>query len=403
MSGLRVTRLTLLPVLGVCAALAGGCVSKAAPPANAPEAVRPRPDSGPPARALPEYALPTSAAALRPHLTWLRDHQAADGSWSASGDSSRAPATRKRADAPLEASGPRGDGSLGPVGLTSLALLAIAGDGCAEHPEFADSAWRGLRFLADQRLIDGSFTGARTLREHALATMALCQCGAALGDSSMEQRGRESAERLLQMRQGGWGEHAGATPNLIDTCYALMAIDAARAFRTQRRYRELTDVREFVQSLRRADGSILWSHVQPMSKRGPMLAAAWIIAARLSGGAIQGDPALESVGARLVHRDALPAWSPDGRDFESWWLASRALPFMDLAAQKKWRAALADALIPNQRGWTTADREAGHTSTDQLAEMGSWDPGDLHGGRTAATCLAALSLQSLGETRVAGG
>jgi hypothetical protein len=308
-----------------------------------------------------------------------------------------------RSDVAVAASGPSGDSSLGPVGLTSLALLAFIGDGCADHPEFADSAWRGLRFLADQRLIDGSFTGARNLREHALATMALCQCGAALGDSSMERWGRESAERLLQMRQGGWGEHAGAAPNLIDTCYALLAIDAAIDAGLRVEFRDLVDVGAFVLSLRRFDGAILSSHAQPYADRGPMLPAAWVIAATLSGAAIRGSSALETVGARITHPDALPVWRAETCDFESWWIGSRALKLLNPAARKKWRAALADTLIPNQRGWTAADREAGHTSTDQLAEMGSWDPGLIQGGRTAATCLAALSLQCLGETRVAGG
>ncbi len=289
------------------------------------------------------------------------------------------------------------------MGLTALALLAFTGDGCADHPEFADSVWLGLRFLADQRLGDGSFTGARNLREHALATMALCACGAALGDSRMEQWGRESAERLLHMRQDGWGEHAGVVPNLIDTCYALMAIDAAKEAGLKHPYNELDDVRVFVLSLRRADGSISWSHARPSADRGPMLSASWVIAATLSGAAIRGSSVLEAVGARVTHRDTLPVWRAGTRDFESWWFGSRALRLLNPAARKAWRTALADALIPNQRGWTTADRDAGHTSTDQLAEMGSWDPGDNPGGRTAATCFAALSLQSLGETRVAGG
>lgn len=289
------------------------------------------------------------------------------------------------------------------MGLTALALLAFTGDGCADHPEFADSVWLGLRFLADQRLGDGSFTGARYLREHALATMALCECGEALGDSRMEQWGRESAERLMQSRQGGWGEHAGEVPNLADTCYALMAIDAARESGLQIEHGELDDVSAFVLSLRRADGLISWSHARPSADRGPMLAAAWVIAATFSGAAIRGSSVLEAVGARITHPDALPVWRAERRDFECWWIGSRALKLLNPAARKKWRAALADALIPNQRGWTAADREAGHTSTDQLAEMGSWDPGDLPGGRTAATCFAALSLQCLGETRVAGG
>lgn len=402
MRKVRTMQRSMVPALCLCAALLGGCASKVPPPSGAGDSPRARVDSAP-ARVVQEYALPTSQAALRPHLTWLRDHQSADGSWCASGDSSRAPITRKRADAAPAVSGPHGGGDIGPVGLTSLELLAFAGDGCAEHPEFADSVWLGLRFLADQRLIDGSFAGVRTLREHALATMALCACGRALGDSRMKQWGRESAECLLLSRQGGWGEHAGAVPNLVDTCYALMAIDAARESGLRFEHSELDDVRAFVLSLRRADGSISWSHAQPSAERGPMLAAVWVIAATLGGAAIRGSWVLETAGAQITHSDALPAWRAGGRDFECWWISSRALTLLNSSGRKAWRASLAEALLPNQRGWTTADRNAGHTATDQLSEMGSWDPHQAPGGRTAATCFAALSLQSLGETRIAGG
>lgn len=391
----------MLPVLGLCAALLVGCASKVPPPSGATDSPRPRADP-PPARVVQEYALPTSAAALRPHLNWLRDHQSADGSWCASGDSSRAPVTRKLAEV-LPSVGPHDGRDFGPVGLTALAVLTFVRDGCAEHPEFADSVGLGLRYLADQRLLDGSFASARNLREHALATMALCEGGAAVGDSGLRQQGRESAVRILSMRQGGWGEHAGAAPNLLDTCYALMAVDAAGKVGLKPEFGELEDVRSFVLSLRVARGSILGSHTQPAAASKSMLAAAWVVAATLSGAAVRGSLVLESAGAQITHPDALPAWRAGGRDFECWWISSRALTQLNSAGRKAWRAALSETLIPNQRGWTTADRNAGHTSTDKLAEMGSWDPDDLRGGRTAATCFAALSLQCLGETRVAGG
>ncbi|MEM8713525.1 MAG: prenyltransferase/squalene oxidase repeat-containing protein, partial [Planctomycetota bacterium] len=115
---------------------------------------------------------PASASLERPirlGLRWLADHQDPDGRWSADGFMAHDPTDEKTDGAGM---------SVHDVGVTSLALMALFGDGSTPtQGEYRDNAAQGVEWLLKQQDPEtglfGQQVGFAFLYDHALASLAI--------------------------------------------------------------------------------------------------------------------------------------------------------------------------------------------------------------------------------------
>jgi hypothetical protein len=333
----------------------------------------------------------------RASLAWLTHHQHADGYWSAAyfGDNScREGASRNGCydagawDADLAA--------------TSLALLSYVGAGYDhKEGEFRANVRQAILWMRKNQHESG-FSGARGVRDHALAVMALCECYGLSGDVVLKPIVDKAVQQLISMREAdsGWGECTGYPADTISTAYAVLAIKTARMSGLEFES-SLPGVDEYLDFVHggdyvcfSVDTETPRSHTKEGFTRPPVCVASWTLASLLSGATLK-DERINQCAAILARPENLPKWERGRIDFEYWWLGSMAAYQLGGNTWKAWEAAISRTLLENQRGWTPADQHEGLTSADTLDEHGSWDAADIWctDGRVAATAMAALCLE----------
>ncbi|MCX7007821.1 MAG: zf-HC2 domain-containing protein [Kiritimatiellaeota bacterium] len=307
------------------------------------------------------YPPADKAAAVAQALAWLERTQEADGHW----DTARWGAQRMYT-----------------VGLTSLALLALAAD---EHatPQQRAALTRGLDWLVAQQDARGQFgaDGSAAMYNHSMATLALLE-GVALETNAAHRTACERALACItgaQRASGGWGYSRGAAENVNTaiTVWQLQALLRAEAL-------GFAQVRPYVASGLAwlggrigAEGRVGYRHADDFPNGAETLTAAGALCLlRSAGGA--NDPRI----AQMLACVRGTAAQPDTLDFYRGYFVSSALAAAGGGADpalEKIRA----AVLSRQ--------------THDGSEAGSWTPADRWGragGRIYATALAILALQA---------
>ncbi len=296
-----------------------------------------RPDPGPPvASATPEETVVETEDAVLASLKWLLHRQNADGSW--------------------------GDGAvtldghtLGPNGVTALALLAYLGAGYSHLSKdtydgrcMGDSVRGALQFLMRDQQPDGTFASSRDGGfDQALCALALSEAYGLTGSNLFKDSAQAAVDALgrMQGRDGSWG---GPAP----TVWAAEALYSARISGLDGK--EET-ARGLLGSFRSEwpDARETFARVFLEKKRD--------------------DPRV------AIGRDTVLRWKPrwEDQDFTYWYHGSYAIYQLDGPsgpAWKAWNEDMKNALVRNQ------------------TREGSW-PGGTESHTVVRTSLAQLTLQ----------
>lgn len=347
---------------------------------------------GRPALPPPEGGGPTTApgeevrleARIVDALDWLLRHQAADGSWSASGF-----VTMCGSQPCAGAAGSDHD-----VGVTALAALALVESGLPDRPErdYRAASRRALDWLA--HALDpatgrfGRLKEPRPIYGHALATLAFLRSAAETGEAAPLEFGRKGLDHLHAIRApgAGWGEE-GAGSDTAATGWASEAFfESGKADPTVVR-----DLVAWLDGVTAPDGAVGFDarggsspHADRHYDPNETLSAV-SLSIRLRGAQDPATPALASAIRRLSCD--LPVWNETGSsvDFHYWHWGTRALArcrVSQAAVWGSWTGRVVPALAARQR-------------TEAGCARGSWDPVDKwgrNGGRIYATAMNALTL-----------
>lgn len=375
-----------------------------------------------PAEELPPAESNSPKESVAPsYLRWLADHQNEEGFWSPHGfddDSLRKPIAGIRVSrnvefvAPGEAAGDKGTPD-SQLMTTALALAVIVGAGY-DHKEgdYKQHVRRALQYLKKLQRSDGSFEGARDLRDHALVALAWMEIWGLSQDQAMQPTGDKAMEYLLAQRVpgSGWGSGPGHEANVLDTFYAVRAIGVARVNGWEGDVdAAMAEAARFVAPLRRDDGQVWYTATQPEAPRsqvagftrGPINEPAWVMVMVMTGASERTSDEVATVIHRVLQPGALPVWAAGRVDYEQWWIASLAcwqlhtLPFGSDTIWDTWVPATFKMLLDRQRGFNPLDKAAGLTTPKLLDEHGSWDALSpwSDGGRIEATGFAQLTLE----------
>lgn len=404
------TSLLLLALLAGASALE----ANAPPPRPKPK----DPDPKPKAEESKEVSL---GERITSGLKWLADHQNFEGFWS--GDEFGTDTTRKEAaqTGNLEfvnkgqKGGDKGWSKSVDTGLTGLALLSFTGSGF-DHKEgdYKESVRRGLMYLRKIQGNDGCF-GAKDedsfVYNHAIATMALCECYGLSGDEALKSTCERAVKFILDAQNPGKGWRYGVKPGESDTSFtgwAVMALKSAKMVGLT-----LDDKAAF-------DGATAWLDSVTLETKGEFRTgynSPGSGNARLrSAQSYENNPTMDAINicarmfmgrsgwdaknkvikfqAGLLAKN-LPAWEHTKIDYIYWYWGTLASFQVGGEGWTKWSEALKPILTANQRGYREEDKG---TSADTLDEHGSWDPVDawgVAGGRVYATTVSCLLLEIL--------
>jgi hypothetical protein len=163
------------------------------------------PEAGPP----DEFGKTPVGAGLR----WLARHQNEGGSWG---------------DVPVTLGGQ----SIGPVGVTSLALLSFIGAGYSHlsrdeydaDQSIGEVVKRALKWCLKEERADGTFPSPSDPGfDQALATLAICEAYGATASPTLKGPSEKALEALIRL-QGSDGSWGGAEP----TSWAIQALTSAK-------------------------------------------------------------------------------------------------------------------------------------------------------------------------------
>ncbi len=377
----------------VAGRLAGGVRAAAAPPAALPFSGRIRPGATeglPPLRTHPR----DREGAVASPLDWLARHQGPGGYWDSDGFSTMCPEGKCPG-----AGGPHFD-----PGVSGLATLAFLGYGeTHKTPKYGHVVTGALKYLKGIQDAEGCI-GARTSSHfpynHALGTLAMTEAYVLTQSPMFKDPAQRGVDFVLQCRNPYLAWRYGVKPGDNDTAvtgWMVMALKSARfagltvdeeAFKGALAWLDKVTDPETGRAGYAARGTGPARPQElidafPSEKSEAMTAEA--ILARIFCGANLREDEMVKKGADLCLA-SLPAWEPEsGRiDYYYWYFGTLAMFQVGGEHWRHWSAALAEALLPNQRG-----------DADGCAR-GSWDPVDpwgAEGGRVYATAVNAMALE----------
>ncbi len=315
-------------------------------------------------------------------LAWLLRSQVEDGSWDVAAHGG-SPEYR--------------------VGVSALALLALAGEGAGSVGEGAnaEAARRAATFLRESQDRETGLlgpSGAHRLYNHGLALLALAEVHgldlcrrSSLGTMALRpalERGVEALARA-QLPGGGWGYAPGArTADTSVTAWQVEALDACRRTGIEVPKAVLDGARAWLRSVA-DEGGRFGYHRRGDHPRGPAaLAAAGAVAAGLLR--VPDPPGAADARAALLLRSLPgPAAEPDRT---LWWHATTWLHDLATAVSED-ESAQARA----RAGWAAWGEALGKALVPSQEADGSWAPQDRYGeigGRVYATAMSLLCLET---------
>ena len=329
-------------------------------------------------------------------LSWLRDHQDADGRWDCD-----AFMKHDQQGAPCDG---RGD-PLHDVGVTGLALLAFLGDGnTLRDGPYRDVVRAGVNWLRLQQDPDTGLIGTPDshsfIYDHTIATLALCEAQG-LSQYRTLRGPAQAAVRHLQAHRnpyGVWRYHPrSGDQDMSITGWAYLALASADGFGLEVDRRSFGFIDSFIDEMTDDHARVGYSergglssrHAGAHEQRFPAERNECMTATGLLCQMLRKDATLDDAKRRkaeLVARRQ-PVWESGAKgsslDFYAWYYGTYAMYQIGGPLWETWSRSLGQAVLKHQR------------LDGNFA--GSWDPVDAwgdDGGRVYSTAILALTLQA---------
>ncbi|MCF6228049.1 MAG: terpene cyclase/mutase family protein [Planctomycetes bacterium] len=288
------------------------------------------------------------------------------------------------------------------VANTSLALLAYLSAGW-DHTDgpYQATFLKALKYLRRIQQSNGQFS--EDIKHHSLAVMAMSEAYGLSGQAILGRLAGRGIDYIIKQQHddGGFGNNGAS--NVIDSCYAVLAIKSARMSGLEPDKKAAERAFAYMESMRDGDHVRFSAYREFPEQAGnftdanfPTCEAAWILSGLFSNKLTIRDKTVRSMADRLVEKQNLPDWKANNIDCEYYWIASKALFQKGGKQFKSWKKALSTQLYDRQRGYTEYDKESELISAKQLLEYGSWDPAGVNGpryGRVFTTCMCYLALE----------
>ncbi len=331
-----------------------------------------------------------SRKALNHALQWIVQQQRRDGSWSLSGPyPDGANQARWSTDA----------------GATSLALLALLGDGQTHQDgKYSSQVGKGIDWLMSiQRptgeIYDGTAEGEEpSIYSHAIATIVLCEALALTGDKRLRQPAQRAVDYLISIQNpllGGWRYRPlteTGEGDLSVTGWALMALHTARMADLELDPNLFIITSNFLDRCQEMPGDAsrykyLPSYPPDPNQRVSMTSSGLL--ARQWLGWPKDHPALIQGTRFLLDEMNRPVWEDGKRNVYAWYYQAQVLHNMGGEDWKSWFAHTQQVVVEHQE--------------KKGRQAGSWHPtrpaGNLHewstvAGRLYVTVLCVLILET---------
>lgn len=342
------------------------------------------------------YATADSEAMVHAALDWLKRHQEADGSWSASN-------FRQRCDIGEGFRCENRGTQIYDVGVSALATLALLGAGNSDQDgEFSATVSKALNWLKtqqDPRGVIGTTEDTRYMYMHAIGTLVMVEAAGLNPSGPWRGCAEKAIDYLLKCQSPKQGWRYGEKPKDSDvtvTVWAVMALKAADSLHYRTSLSALTDASLFVKKvmdektfqvgyLSKMDGPY---RAPEQAKRFPPGESESTTACAMVIKILTGEePRISSLihaQAKLV-LDKPPKWQKDTgtADYFYWQFAALALYQLGGEEWTTWR----DAMI-------AAARTGQQTEGCARGSFDTIDPWTRQGGRIYATSMMTLMLES---------
>ncbi|MFT5155396.1 MAG: hypothetical protein ACI841_005409 [Planctomycetota bacterium] len=330
-------------------------------------------------------------------LSWLAEHQDAEGYWSPGGFADDC-GQRKSKDA-CDGKGQAAQ----EVGITALALLAFIGDGnTCEAGLYAENLDRGMRWLVgqqDKRGVLGDPKSHSLLYNHAIATQALARV-VKLGHVEFRPALIKAVDICVAARNpyGAWRYDLPPTGDndTSVTGWMISALAAARDAGVEVEEKNFEGAITWIDEVTDAEtGRVGYHAMGSFSSRiagindsyasesgEPMTAMAMFM--RLKHGGGQPDDVTLTSGAQLLLMTPASA-ATDMTDHYYWYQGTRAMRAMGGKWWSSWNKPFLTKALESQ-----CERKQGH-------RQGSWDPTGawgFSGGRVYSTAIVTLALET---------
>ena len=321
-------------------------------------------------------------------IGWLLSHQEPNGFWDLKDFMRHDPESDRCDGAGLNSY---------TIGVTSLALMAILAQGDPLHHDACHRAadWLAEKFTKKGRISDGT---SDFIYSQALATDAMVEAAAILGRESYRKVAQSGFDYLESHRSPGAGWRYQPKSGESDTSvlsWCMSAYFAGSSIGLDVNPKTIGEAISWLDSVtNHATGHTGYVKIGEGSARmagkhgtdfpialGEALTASGLHARFMAGLSPNNELAIKAADI-LINKP--PQWRKGAIDFYYWLQGSIAMEQMIGSPQhRRWRAALHQALLPNQ--------------CQKGAARGSWDPvgaWSQSGGRVYATAMNVLSLSS---------
>ena len=333
--------------------------------------------------------------AVKDGLEWLIAHQHTDGHWDSDG---------------FDSSCGAGDLCGGPgqpehdIGVTGLSLLALLGEGhTTRRGLYREQVARAAKWLLEQQDPDngllGDAIGHSFMYDHAIATLALCECYYFSRNPIIGERAQKAVGFITTARNpyGVWRYSASPDGNndTSVTGWMILALKSAQDAGLKIDSSAFADAASWFDEVTdQATGRVGYTSVgSPSSRiqgvndhfpvdRGEAMTAVGLFSRFFLGQDPEHDPVMTRHADLLLKN--LPEWDPDGlsNDAYYWYYGSYAMYQMGGRHWRVWRKSMEDAVLASQR-------KDGHA-------RGSWDPigpWGFAGGRVYSTAMLVLCIE----------
>ena len=331
-------------------------------------------------------------SAVAAGIDWLIRHQSPEGNWAPERFDKRCADTENPCD------------GLGyaehQAGITSLALLALLGDGhvpSASGSTREQSAFLALSWLIDHQDKTGCIRSAkgdapRNMYDHGIATFALCEAAQLMRDPVIEKKALLALTFIEEAQQpgGGWDYFPSPTlrNDLSITGWQVLAIQAGRKLGFLPSHRLTEKLNRFLQRSIKPSGRATYADRGRGRGRGGYGIDAVGLLTRIIHGESPHSLQSRQISADLLRHLPAPTeredWDREPQSMYYWYTATLALFHVGGAAWDTWNSSLQEFVLPIQ-----------HTVGEQ---RGSWDPDPnwigKAGGRVAQTALGVLTFET---------
>jgi hypothetical protein len=314
-------------------------------------------------------------AAIKQGLTWIEQHQHADGHWGLH-------------DFHVNCKGHKrcsgNGGSRSDTAGTGLALLPFLGDGNTHRDgPHKDLVGRGITWLVSHQKPDGDlFTGGQDIAwmySHGIATIALCECYGMSGDAALRgpaQRAIDFIVAAQDPRTGGWRYRPRDNADTSVVGWQVMALKSGQMAELNVPAKTLQEAERWLLSMS-GKGNQQGQFAYQQGRFNPAMSAEALLCLEYLGADRETEPLRHGADYLLAN---LPTKNRETSYF--WYYGTQAMFHLQGQHWQKWNDALHPLLVDTQH--------------QQGPLAGTWDAKDnweRSGGRIYATSLRLLMLE----------